>query len=409
MLKYAARHYDDQLRLKVSPLLWFAMLYGVRHWFLIAASKLMPLETSSMPWVSMQAQMILAWCSIPGLLVLLASGHRLPEAWPAMRWIWRHGKALLLLAYILVLVNFVSMHSSMLMNPDADGFSAAVVIILSDAVILYWLVSCALVSDIFAEFPDAASTSAKHISNPAVSTERLLLEKIQRAHQLALLNTVVLPGLVSGELTGEVYATAMLPKNALPQAGLKTAAIFEAQNQPLKAQHIYRELLARWADDADAWHAYGLLAYQQGLREQGLAMVEEAMRLDGKAGIYRRNACEMYRRMDRLQEAIRYGELACRLNPQDTEALHYLGLALTNAQQFESAVEKFSKVIALAPEHPQCWNNLGVALQASGKQQEAQKAYSRALKINPAHQGAQKNLQILLQQGNKTLSGVVKT
>lgn len=401
MLKYPARHYDDYLRLKISPLLWFALIYSTRYWFLIAASRLMPLETASMPWVSLQAQMILAWCSMPGLLVLLASGHRIPDGWPAMRWIWLHGKALLVLGYTLALASFISLNAALLINPDAEGFLSALAIVLVDAAMVYWLLSSALVTDIFAELPDASNHAVKNSTNPAVSSERLLLQKIQRDHQLALLNKPVVAELPHEAIT--------LPEQALPQAGLKAAAMFEAGNQPAKAEDIYRALLARWPDYADAWHALGLLAYQNGLREHGLALVEEAMRLDGKAGIYRRNACEMYRRMDRLQEAIRYGELACRLNPQDTEAMHYLGLALTNARQFEQAIASFRRVIALEPEHPQCWNNLGVALQACGKQEEAQKAYSRALKINPSHQGAQKNLQMLLQQVNKPLSGVVKT
>jgi tetratricopeptide (TPR) repeat protein len=400
MLKYPARHYDDQLRLKVSPLLWFALVYATRHWFLIAASILMPLETAAMPWVSLQAHMMLAWCSIPGLLVLLASGHRIPDAWLTMRWIWRHGKALLVLSYILTLASFININTALLVSPDAEGFLAALAIILVDAAMIYWLLSSALVTDIFAEFPDASKT-LKNGSQPAVSSERLLLQKIQRGHQLTLLNTPVVAKLPHEAVT--------MPETVLPQALLNTAAIAEAENQPAKAEEIYRTLLTRWPDYADAWHALGLLAYQNGLREHGLALVEEAMRLDGKAGIYRRNACEMYRRMNRLQEAIHYGQLACRLSPHDTEALHYLGLAFTNAGQFEQATETFCKVIALEPEHPQCWNNLGVALQACGRQAEAQQAYSRALKINPAHQGAQKNLQILLQQGNKTLSGVVET
>ena len=183
--------------------------------------------------------------------------------------------------------------------------------------------------------------------------------------------------------------------DATPQSGLETAAVFEAKNQLSEAEWVYRALLARWPDCADAWHAFGLLAYQADKREHGIALVEEAMRLDGKSGMYRRNICEMYRRMGKLQEAIRYGQVACRLSLEDAEAWHYLGLALTNAQHLEEAIAAYRKVVALEPSHVQCWNNLGVALQLAGNRKEAEQAYRNAMKIMPEHEGASRNLQSL--------------
>src|SRR5450830_225096 len=388
MLKYAVRHYDDRLNLKVSPLLWFVLLYGVRHFFFVAASRLMPLEAAASPWIALQAQTLLMWCDLPALLVLVATGHRIPNALRAMHWIWHHGRGVLTFAYLLAIAGFAGLNWTLIETPGNADFLAAAMIVLTDAAIIVYLWCSKLVRDIFAELPDAVDSYGDQKIPLPVSSEHHLAQEIQRERQKTLLNIPVM-----SDLPMEAYPIA---SDALPQVGLQAAAVFEARNQLREAETVYRALLARWPDCADAWHAFGLLAYQAGQREHGLALVDEAMRLDGKSGLYRRNACEMYRRMGQLQEAIRYGQIACRLSPEDAEAWHYHGMALTNAERFQEAVAAYRKVIALDPKHTQCWNNLGVALQAAGNRSEAQKAYNQELTLHPAHVEARKNLQILL-------------
>lgn len=393
MLKYPARHYDENLKLKVSPLLWLSLLYAIRHFFIYKAASLMPFEVGAITWLNLQAQVIFMWCDLPALLVLIATGHRVPNALRVMRWVWLHGKTILSISYLLSLCSFIYLNVHLLSTPNLDESLFAVVIVMTDVAVLIWLWRSSLVSDIFAEFPDALDEKSEQKPPKAVNSERLMQLKIQHQKQRALLEVAVLSDLPS--------AAFEITPDATPQSGLETAAVFEAKNQLSEAEWVYRALLARWSDCTDAWHAFGLLAYQADKREHGIALVEEAMRLDGKSGIYRRNICEMYRRMGKLQEAIHYGQLACRLSPEDAEAWHYYGIALTNAKRFEEAITVYRKVVALEPKHVQCWNNLGVALQAAGKRGEAESAYNQALRLNPAYSEAQMNLQkLFVSQGS---------
>jgi Flp pilus assembly protein TadD len=387
MLKYPARHYDDQLSLKISLLLWFVLLYGVRHIFLIAATKLMPVETLQIPWITLQAHMLLVYCNLPALVVLLATGHRIPNAWRLMRWVWLYGKNILAISYVLSLSAFIYLNFYVFRTPNLEEWFFTVAIIITDIAIVIWLLSSPLVSDIFAEFPDGLDKKNQKKLPKTVSSQRLMLLKIQREKQRGLLDITVLSNLPSHAY--EITA------NATPQNGLEAAAAFEAKNDLREAEWVYRALLAHWPDCADAWHALGLLAYQADKREHGIALVIEAMRLDGKSAIYRRNVGEMYRRIGKLQEAIHFGQLACRLGPEDAEAWHYQGLALTNAERFQEAVIAYRKVLELDALHVQCWNNLGVALQAVGKPIEAEKAYKKALSFDPGYIEAQMNLQKL--------------
>jgi tetratricopeptide (TPR) repeat protein len=387
MLKYPARHYDDQLSLKIPIFLWLALIYGVRHFFLIAATKLMPLETLQIPWIYLQAHMQLISCDLPVLLVLLATGHRIPSAIRLMRWLWLNGKSILAMSYLLSLSGFIYLNFDTLSTPNAEEWFFTALIVMTDMAVLIWLMRSSLVSDIFAEFPDRLDDKSQNKLPKTVSSERLMLLKMQHEKQLALLDIAVWPHLPS-------VAFEITPRTT-PQNGLEAAAGFEAKSQIPEAEAVYRALLANWPDCADAWHGFGLLAYQADKREHGIALVEEAMRLDGKSAIYRRNIGEMYRRIGKVEQAIHFGQLACRLCPEDAEAWHYQGLALTNAQRFEEAITAYRKVLTLEPKHVQCWNNLGVALQAAGKTVEAKKAYKQALIFNPSYIEAQQNLQQL--------------
>ena len=388
MLKYPARHYDESLKLKVSPLLWLSLLYAIRHFFIYKVASLMPFEITTIAWLNLQSRAIFIYCDLPALLVLIATGHRLPNAIRVMRWIWLHGKSILATSYLLSLGSFIYFNGHILSAPNTDEFLFAVVIMMTDMAVLVWLANSSLVSDIFAEFPEVIEKDVHSKVVKSFTTDRLLTIEFQRKHQQDLIDVVV--------YKNPPFEPFLIAEDALPETPLKVAAQFEAKNQLREAEWVYHTLLKRWPDFADAWHALGLLAYQAGKREHGIELVLEAMRLDGKSGLYCRNIGEMYRRMGRLDDAIHYAKLACKLSPDDVEAWHYYGLALTNAKRFEEAVAMYRKVVELNPKHVQCWNNLGVTLQAAGKAAEAEKAYKKALSLNAGYVEAQTNLQKLL-------------
>ena len=150
---YDAHHYDEYLRLKISPLLWFILIYGVRHFFIIAAAKLMPVDVGAMAWLDLQAHTLLIWGDLPALAVLIATGNRIPEALRAMRWIWLHGRWILACSYLVGVAVFLGLHLDVIRNPDSFNFLSAVSVVLPDVAIIGYLLRSELVRDVFNEFP----------------------------------------------------------------------------------------------------------------------------------------------------------------------------------------------------------------------------------------------------------------
>lgn len=395
MLKYDAHHYDDHLKLKISLLLWLVLIYGIRHFFFLAAAKLMPLDIGAAPWIGLQAHVYLMWSDLPALLVLFATGHRIPTALRIMRWIWLHGLWILAGGYLLELGVFLYLHLDVVSNTSSRDFIAALCVILPDMVIIGYLLRSELIRDIFSEFPETPEEiEAKAAARQKqVSSTRQLEQELNDAKRKELLREPI--------IEGRVAANIEIPPGGDPLEWMQSAAKFEFSGQRAEAEAVCRGLLEEFPDFAPAWHALGLLAYHAGKHELGMALLSQAITLDRTVGLYQRNMGEMCRRAGRLKEAISLGRVACRLCPEDADAYHNLGLALTDAGRRKEAVASYRNALELNPKHGICWNNLGAVLQAMGDQQGASQAYAQALNLNPENVEAQKNLRTHLSGQDK--------
>ncbi|MBU0592645.1 MAG: DUF2919 family protein [Gammaproteobacteria bacterium] len=393
MLKYNAHNYDEFLQLKIPFLLWCAILYGVRHFFFIAASKLMPHDVATTPWMELQAHVNLIWSDLPSLLVLIATGHRVPEASRIMRWVWLHGRGILIGSYLLGFVIFFYLHLNVINDFGSSDFMSVLVALLTDIVIAAYVLRSELVKDVFRDFPEAKSElETRHKSGSSLRQLKQELDKdLNTARRSNLLRERIMESQTPVDLQN--YA------GAEPHEWLQSAIKLESAGKLAEAESLYRGLLEVSPDSAPAWHALGLIAYQTGKYEVATAFVKEAILLEGKVGLYQRNLGEMYRRMGRMNEAIQHGQCACRLSPKDADARFNLGLALTDAGRLTEAITSYRDAVKLNPTHGVCWHNLGVVLQAVGETEGAKDAYGQALILNPANVEAQKQIKQL--HGNR--------
>lgn len=153
MLKYSANHYDDFLRLRISASLWLVILYGIRHLFFVGAMQFMPFEVASVDWLNIQTNLLFMLTDIPAAAVLLATGHRLPEASFVMRWIWSKGKFILTSSYILCLCVFIYLNKSLFQLSDLNDLILAASVVIPDVLIISFILKSALINDIFSDFP----------------------------------------------------------------------------------------------------------------------------------------------------------------------------------------------------------------------------------------------------------------
>jgi len=171
MLKYSALHYDERLLLKVPPLLWLSILYGIRHFFIVGAAKLMPMDIVTVPWINMQASIYFMLTDLPAVLVLLAIGHRVPNGVKFMRWVWKHGRWLLMSSYMAGIVLFAYLNNEILFDPDSWDFMDGLFVVMIDFAFVGYLVRSELVRDVFNDFPN--STETQKIAPPPLQASTI--------------------------------------------------------------------------------------------------------------------------------------------------------------------------------------------------------------------------------------------
>jgi tetratricopeptide (TPR) repeat protein len=93
-------------------------------------------------------------------------------------------------------------------------------------------------------------------------------------------------------------------------------------------------------------------------------------------------------------------------DPNDSTALHALGVIARQAGNHQKAVELVEKAIANDPQKPQFHNTLGLLLEALGEFERAACAYQNALLLKPDYAEAYHNMAILLQSQQQYAAAV---
>ncbi len=97
-------------------------------------------------------------------------------------------------------------------------------------------------------------------------------------------------------------------------------------------------------------------------------------------------------RQGRLDVAERIYRAVLELDPQDVNALHFLGVLLHQRGDSSGGVALIERALTLAPDAPGMWNNLGNVLLEMMKVDEASAAYRRCLALAPEFADAHNNL-----------------
>jgi predicted TPR repeat methyltransferase len=140
------------------------------------------------------------------------------------------------------------------------------------------------------------------------------------------------------------------------------AILLQKNEQLAEAQELYRRVLEAAPNHPRALHYAGVLAHQQGRRDEAVALVERSVALV----------------------------------PDQADWHSNLGIIFQSDGDLDRAIDAYRRAIALDPRHANAHSNLGVLLRAIGKPDEAEAAYRTAIRLNPEHIDAYTNLGILL-------------
>ncbi len=148
------------------------------------------------------------------------------------------------------------------------------------------------------------------------------------------------------------------------------------------AAAIYRQVLERRPDQADALHALGVLLAQTGDYVAAVALIRRAITANPKIPDYHNDLGLALHALGQRAAAITAYQRALQLRPS-FEAQSNLGAALLEKQRFAEAISAFEQALVLNPDAANVQIQLGDALKAQGQQCAAINAYRRALAIQP--------------------------
>lgn len=173
------------------------------------------------------------------------------------------------------------------------------------------------------------------------------------------------------------------PREILPPLNrLKPAKANSASNSGALPRQSLPEKTVAALPKAHALHQQGIATWQAGQHLQALALIQQAIAIDGSVALFHSNLAEMNRQQGRIDAAIRHGEQAVALDPSMASAHSNLGIAYYDAKRYDEAEACHRRALELAPNLLQSLNNQGSIARARKDLKAAADWYRRALGIN---------------------------
>jgi hypothetical protein len=161
-MKYDIKNYDENLCLRISPIMWIAILFLLRDYVIGLLSVVNFKDQLALInlFYSNPAQLFLGvLAGLPVLVVLYAWRERKPDASVRTKWIWRNGRGLLVTSAVL---NIVAVVLSIFIGMSHHLDYAAQAHVAVCGAVLGFLLTSKRVSETFSDFP-------KSVGNRAVS------------------------------------------------------------------------------------------------------------------------------------------------------------------------------------------------------------------------------------------------
>lgn len=175
---------------------------------------------------------------------------------------------------------------------------------------------------------------------------------------------------MSGTTTTPANAAGETPEQALARA--QAAAQAKRFNE---AAGICNDVLAASPDNAPALALLGMIAAHTNDPERGITMLERALGVRPGVASWYANLSALYRMVYRMQDALRVGQEAIRLDPQNADHLVNLSLVFTDVDDREHAIACLLRALGLKPEHADGHLALGQNLLAMGDFEPGWKEY----------------------------------
>src|ERR1700748_3672804 len=150
---------------------------------------------------------------------------------------------------------------------------------------------------------------------------------------------------MSGAATSPITAAAETADQALARAQAAAQA-----KRFGEAAGICNDVLAASPDNAPAMALLGMIAAHTNDPERGVSLLERAITLRPGVAAWYANLCALYRMTYRMQDALRVGQEAIRLDPQSADHLVNLSLVFTDVDDREHAIACLLRALGIKPD-----------------------------------------------------------
>ena len=170
----------------------------------------------------------------------------------------------------------------------------------------------------------------------------------------------------------------MGPQNV--NALINMAMIFELMQLTDSSKAVYDRIVEIDPEYKDAYYNRGILYLNQAIRMyKQLVTVRDSLEQDDQNE-------ELIARSEQLiekqKELYHLAEMdfqkSVELDPEDLEAMQYLGQVLFQQEETDKAIEVLEKVVELDPKNKEAWSTLSIAYTQSGDRDKALKAAEKA-------------------------------
>src|ERR1700761_6435787 len=133
-----------------------------------------------------------------------------------------------------------------------------------------------------------------------------------------------------------------------------------------EASGICNDVLAASPDHPPALALLGIIAAHTNDPERGITLLERAIAAQPGVASWHANLAALYRLAYRMQDALRVGQEAIRLDPQNADHLVSLSLIFTDVDDRQSAIACLLRAVGVKPDHADGHLALGQNLLAMG-------------------------------------------
>jgi predicted TPR repeat methyltransferase len=187
------------------------------------------------------------------------------------------------------------------------------------------------------------------------------------------------------------------PKRASADGERLAAALQLHQSGDAKdAAKVYRLLLLRNPNNADALHFLGVAEHQLGEDDKALKHITRALDLRPGHPDMWNNRGNIHKEMGSLDEAAADYRRALDLRPDDLHALNNLGTIARRRGDLQAAEQNFRALLVRKPDYAAAWQNLGNVLADQDRLHESLDAHREAMRLAPQSRNSYRPLGALL-------------